>query len=70
MLLEDGEDSLAILPTKFRKLIWVKRGDYLIVSGASHDFQTAAGNTGKVKFMVEHILYKDQVKHLKEQGFW
>lgn len=69
---DDGPDSssLAILPTKFRKLIWVKRGDFLIVSGTSHDFLTAAGEKGKVKFMVEHILYKEQVKHLKEVGLW
>jgi probable RNA-binding protein EIF1AD len=71
VLLDDGqEESLALLPTKFRKLIWVKRGDHLIVSGASHDFLTAAGDRGKVRFMVEHILYKDQVKHLKAQGVW
>lgn len=76
MLVADEEDggpdssSLAILPTKFRKLIWVKRGDFLIVSGTSHDFLTAAGEKGKVKFMVEHILYKEQVKHLKEAGLW
>ncbi|EKU20680.1 rna binding protein, partial [Nannochloropsis gaditana CCMP526] len=71
---QSGEDensgSLALLPTKFRKLIWVKRGDFVIVSGTSHDFQTAAGEKGKVKFMVEHILYKEQVKHLKDQGMW
>ena len=70
VLVEDGEESLAILPTKYRKLIWVKRGDFVIVAGASHDFLTAAGDKGKVRFMVEHILYKDQVKHLKEAGLW
>lgn len=70
LLLDDGEESLALLPTKFRKLIWVKRGDHLIVSGTSHDFLTAAGDKGKVRFMVEHILYKDQVKHLKAEGLW
>ncbi len=71
VLLDDGaEESLALLPTKFRKLIWVKRGDFLIVAGASHDFLTAAGDRGKVRFMVEHILYKEQVKHLKAEGLW
>ena len=45
-------------------------GDFLIVSSASHDFITAAGDKGKVKFMVEHILYRDQVKHLKERDLW
>jgi probable RNA-binding protein EIF1AD len=28
-----GEESvLALLPTRFRKLIWLKRGDYVIIS--------------------------------------
>ncbi|GMI59953.1 hypothetical protein ScalyP_jg9597 [Parmales sp. scaly parma] len=27
--------SLALLPTKFNKLVWVKRGDFVIVSGSS-----------------------------------
>jgi hypothetical protein len=38
--LPDGEESLAILPTRFRKLIWVKRGDYLLVSSSSGEIET------------------------------
>ena len=34
ILTSDGEKTLARLPTKFRKLIWVKRNDFVIV-GAS-----------------------------------
>ncbi len=59
---EEGGEALALLPTKYRKLIWVKRGDFVIVSGTSHDYLTAGGEKGKVKFMVEHILYKEQVR--------
>lgn len=44
----NGEPSLALLPTRFRKLIWVKRGDYLITSTSAGDFETSAGETGKV----------------------
>mmetsp|Transcript_3665 Transcript_3665/g.5471 ORF Transcript_3665/g.5471 Transcript_3665/m.5471 type:complete len:217 (-) Transcript_3665:70-720(-) len=61
--------ELALLPTKFRKLIWVKRGDFLIVGG---DETTAAdeqpinkSQQHKVRYMVRHILYSDQIKHLK-----
>ncbi|CAN0003942.1 unnamed protein product, partial [Hapterophycus canaliculatus] len=28
IMLASGEPALALLPTRFRKLIWVKRGDY------------------------------------------
>mmetsp|Transcript_7727 Transcript_7727/g.11048 ORF Transcript_7727/g.11048 Transcript_7727/m.11048 type:complete len:285 (-) Transcript_7727:349-1203(-) len=30
-----GNKKLALLPTKFRKLVWIKRGDFVIVSCAS-----------------------------------
>ncbi|CAN0053103.1 unnamed protein product [Ectocarpus fasciculatus] len=69
-MLANGEPSLALLPTRFRKLIWVKRGDYLITSTSAGDFETSAGETGKVRHRVEHILNKDQIKHLKKQELW
>jgi probable RNA-binding protein EIF1AD len=75
-----SQSQLALLPTKFRKLVWVKRGDFLIVVGDDQADKnqnetkdadspsspvTATGETIKVRYMVQHILYKDQVKHLK-----
>ncbi|CAN0591654.1 unnamed protein product, partial [Ectocarpus sp. 12 AP-2014] len=48
IMLANGEPSLALLPTRFRKLIWVKRGDYLITSTSAGDFETSAGEMGKV----------------------
>ncbi|CBJ25456.1 conserved unknown protein [Ectocarpus siliculosus] len=70
IMLANGEPSLALLPTRFRKLIWVKRGDYLITSTSAGDFETSAGETGKVRHRVEHILNKDQIKHLKKRELW
>ncbi|CAM9377175.1 unnamed protein product [Choristocarpus tenellus] len=70
ILLASGEQALAILPTRFRKLIWVKRGDFLIASTSTGDFENSAGEAGKVRHRVEHILNKDQVKHLKKVGLW
>lgn len=32
----DGQDELAILPTKFRKLVWLKRNDFVIVETADN----------------------------------
>ena len=90
------EPQLAILPTKFRKLVWVKRNDYVIVeTGQQHEDDAAvaadeddalghtatnrkeesttaaAGGTGGgIRYMISHILYKDQVKHLKSNGLW
>lgn len=63
----DETPQLAILPTKFRKLVWLKRNDYVIcVVGGEDD----KGDEGGIRYMIEHILYKEQVKHLKEKGMW
>lgn len=72
----DKTPQLAILPTKYRKLVWLKRNDYVICSCAAEDDgagDTATegrGDEGGIRYMIKHILYKDQVKHLKEKGFW
>jgi probable RNA-binding protein EIF1AD len=60
--------QLAILPTKFRKLVWLKRNDYVICSCVEED--ESDRTTDGIKHMIEHILYKEQIKHLKEKGFW
>lgn len=94
-----NEPGLAILPTKFHKLVWVKRNDYVIVQtgidatkqdGADDDKEKgkeevknsiekgAAAETSSnsdpnktgIRFIITHILYKDQVKHLISTGLW
>ena len=81
IVLPDGsnEPQLAILPTKFRKLVWLKRNDFVIVQTAKDDIlgdaeadpdYVKAVETGSIRFMISHILYKDQVKHLKSEGLW
>ncbi|KAG7400570.1 putative RNA-binding protein eif1ad [Phytophthora boehmeriae] len=66
-----GAKSVTMLPTKFRKLIWVKRGDFLIVSeGDGGETTTAKGTKGAVTSIVEHILYKEQIKNLKNKNLW
>lgn len=76
---QSNEQQLAILPTKFRKLVWLKRNDFVIVQTAKkEDVGEAEPNqdsgksteTGSIRFMITHILYKDQVKHLKSEGLW
>jgi hypothetical protein len=33
----DGATELAMMPTRFKKLIWIKRGDFVILSASSAD---------------------------------
>jgi probable RNA-binding protein EIF1AD len=70
--LEDaaGTDPvLAILPTKFRKLVWVKRNDFVIVQTVEDSDDVDAKYTG-IRYMINHILYKDQIEHLQSKGLW
>jgi translation initiation factor IF-1 len=101
VLLSDGANSkvLAILPTKYRKLVWLKRNDFVIVesgladgeadsqeseaSGTADELTTTGDNDvppvltriddstgGGIRYMIKHILYKDQIRNLIEKGFW
>ena len=107
-----NDSQLAILPTKFRKLVWLKRNDFVIVqtsldnkppdddehnevtspadesgSSSSPSTETAdqpnskeastgdgeggtVAETGTIRCMVTHILYNDQIKHLRSKGLW
>ena len=67
----DGSLGLALLPQKFRKLVWIKRGDWVIVSGGSgKDIEVSEGREGAVRYIVQHVLYKEQVRYLKGRGLW
>jgi probable RNA-binding protein EIF1AD len=78
IIVDDGvTEGLAVLPQKFRKLVWVKRGDHVIVSGAEKDIEVTGGSGGggqqavaAVKYRVTHVLYKEQIRHLKSSGLW
>jgi probable RNA-binding protein EIF1AD len=101
----DMTPQLSILPTKYRKLIWLKRNDYVMIECAEEEEETQTqaqiqnddnnGNDdnnnnnndnndnsngkkstntnnidGGIRYMITHILYKDQIKHLKEKNMW
>ncbi|KAE8286242.1 putative RNA-binding protein EIF1AD [Larimichthys crocea] len=57
-----GETFLVSMPTKFRKNLWIKRGDYVIVDPIEEG--------EKVKAEINFILYKDHIQHLQKQQHW
>mmetsp|Transcript_15209 Transcript_15209/g.20115 ORF Transcript_15209/g.20115 Transcript_15209/m.20115 type:complete len:178 (+) Transcript_15209:43-576(+) len=57
-----GKNALCLLPQRFHRVIWIKRGDFLIVSVGDEE--------QRVRFQVEHVLQKDQIKHIKKQNLW
>ncbi|TPX70829.1 hypothetical protein SpCBS45565_g01484 [Spizellomyces sp. 'palustris'] len=58
----DEPTLLVSLPSKFRKLIWVKRGSFVII-------QKEEGTT-KIAGEIVHVLFLDHIKHLKTEGLW
>ena len=50
------------MPTKFRRTIFIKRGDYVVVEDIEEG--------DKVKAEIVHILFKENIKYLREQQRW
>lgn len=62
VLSADNEVFLASMPTKFRKNIWVKRGDFVLVEPIKE------GN--KVKAEMVKMLTQEHIKCFKKDGVW
>ena len=63
VLFPTSETTMVSLPSRFNKLLYVKRGGYLIV-------ETSPEATGAVTGFVVAVLYDDDVKTLRRQGDW
>jgi len=60
----DHEDQsyLVSMPSKYRKNVWIKRGDFVVVKPIEEG--------DKVKAEILNILYKDQIKYIKAEKLW
>ncbi|KAI9017735.1 putative RNA-binding protein EIF1AD-like protein [Gaertneriomyces semiglobifer] len=58
-----GEKVLVSLPTRFRKSIWIKKGNYAIIEIDSQP-------TTKIVGEIVHVLLPDNVKYLKSENLW
>lgn len=58
----NGDVYIVTMPVKFRKSVWTKRGDFLIVERIDEG--------DKVKAEIINILAKDQIRYIKTQGIW
>ena len=64
---EDGglQECLCLLPAKFSKRFWIKRGNFVVI-----EFTVANDGTseGKIRGTITHILYPDQLKRMRREG--
>jgi len=57
-----GKSYLVSMPTKFRKNVWIKRGDFVIVEPIEEG--------DKVQAEIIVILYRDQIRYIKRENLW
>uniref|UniRef100_A0AC11CCF2 Eukaryotic translation initiation factor 1A domain containing n=1 Tax=Ovis aries TaxID=9940 RepID=A0AC11CCF2_SHEEP len=57
-----GQRFLVSMPSKYRKNIWIKRGDFVIVDPIEEG--------EKVKAEISFVLCKDHVRSLQKDGHW
>ncbi|KAH6924549.1 hypothetical protein HPB50_019433 [Hyalomma asiaticum] len=57
-----GIRYLVSIPSKYRKTIWIKRGDFVIVERSE--------NGGKVQGEIERVLYRDHINYIKKEKMW
>jgi len=58
----EGKSYLVSMPTKFRKSVWIKRGDFVIVEPIEEG--------DKVQAEIFAILYRDQIRYIKRENLW
>jgi probable RNA-binding protein EIF1AD len=59
----DESTILALIPAKFQKKIWIKKGNFVIIEPTF-----LPGASSKVLAVVTHCLFPDDIQHLIAQG--
>ncbi|KAK5583724.1 hypothetical protein RB653_005322 [Dictyostelium firmibasis] len=61
----NGSTVLAIIPSKFKNVLWIKKGNYAII-----DKEDESSKSSQVKCSIVHILSKENVKGLVKSNDW
>jgi probable RNA-binding protein EIF1AD len=57
-----NNEYLVSLPPKFQKTVWIKNHSFVIIEPFT--------NPNKVEGEIIYILFKDDIKNLKQKGIW
>jgi len=75
----NGDRAVGLLPNKFRNLIWIKRNDFVVITGLSSEPGSAAAAAAPptasatapiITFEIKEILNKSHIKQLKARNLW
>ncbi|KAG6547576.1 hypothetical protein Mapa_011025 [Marchantia paleacea] len=64
----DAQKTLCMLPAKFHKSMWIKRGNFVLVDEGDREKAKEAGN--KVTGTVAQVLYDEHIRELRKTSFW
>ncbi|VDM60584.1 unnamed protein product [Angiostrongylus costaricensis] len=59
---ESGEVYVASMPSKFRKTVWIRRGQFVVLRPIEEG--------GKVKAEIEHVLDEENVLYIRSKDKW
>lgn len=60
----DGRSTLCLLPAKFHKKLWIKKGNYLYIEDVKESDSRVTGQ-------IVRVLFEDDVKALRKiDGIW
>lgn len=62
----NGQKVLCLRPSKFRNIVFIKRGDFLIIQPEPDDPQ----DRSKIRSIINHVLFPDHIRNLKAQNLW
>ncbi|CAM8917358.1 unnamed protein product [Rhodiola kirilowii] len=63
-----GGKSLALIPAKFQKTMWIKRGNFVLVDETGREQALESGS--KITCLVTRVLFHEQVRHLQKSPEW
>eukprot|EP01088_Endostelium_zonatum_P009943 TRINITY_DN23259_c0_g1_i1.p1 TRINITY_DN23259_c0_g1~~TRINITY_DN23259_c0_g1_i1.p1 ORF type:complete len:172 (-),score=61.76 TRINITY_DN23259_c0_g1_i1:16-531(-) len=66
----DGNKILCLMPAKFRKTVWVKKGGYVMIEPFSELVKKDQYKDVKLLGRVAFVLLHSQIKELKKDGHW
>eukprot|EP01085_Mycamoeba_gemmipara_P000707 Mycagemm_TRINITY_DN10368_c5_g1::TRINITY_DN10368_c5_g1_i1::g.707::m.707 type:complete len:160 gc:universal TRINITY_DN10368_c5_g1_i1:70-549(+) len=62
----NGQKVLCLRPSKFRNIVFIKRGDFLIILPEPDD----PLDRSKIRSIINHVLFPDHIRNLKAQNLW
>ncbi|KAH7443938.1 hypothetical protein KP509_02G056800 [Ceratopteris richardii] len=65
---ENNIATLCLLPAKFNKVLWVRRGSFVLVEGGDHEKVSEFGS--KVTGIICQVLFDKQIRGMKRSQQW